>query len=81
MTNHRDESSRRILRRVANSIQPICRRSEDPTMALLRTTLIPVLERASSLGFKTFRKLVLKALKIRLQNDGSVNVYKSSYTS
>ena len=42
---------------------------------------LTVLKRSSSLGFKTSRKLVLGALKIRLQNDGSVNVFKSSYTS
>ena len=42
---------------------------------------LTVLKRASSLGFKTSRKLVLLALKIRLQNDGSVNAFKSSYTS
>ena len=41
----------------------------------------PVLERVSNLAFKTLRQLVLRALKIRLQNDGSVNVFKSSYTS
>ena len=42
---------------------------------------LTVLKRASSLGFKTSRKLALRALKIRFQNDGSVNVCKTSYTS
>ena len=81
MTSLRDWSSMRIWRHVANSIQPLCERSEDSTMVLLRTTWIPVFEIMSSLGFKTSRKLVLRALKIRLQNDGFVKVLKSSYTS
>ena len=34
---------------------------------------------ALNLGCKTSRTLVLRTLKIRLQNDGSVNVFKSSY--
>ena len=42
---------------------------------------LTVLKRASNLGCKTSRKLVLGALKICLQNDGSVKVFKSSYTS
>ena len=62
-TSLRDSSTRRIWRRVANNIQSVYRRPEDPSMVLLRTTWIPVLERASSLGFNTFRKLVLGSLK------------------
>ena len=34
-----------------------------------------VLKRAPSLGFKTSRKLVLRALKTRLENNGSVNLF------
>ena len=48
---------------------------------MLRTTWILVLKGALNLGCKTSRILVLGTLKIRLQNDGSVNVFKSSYPS
>ena len=70
-----------VLQTQYSTYKCICGSFEDPTMVLVRTTWISVLERASSLGFKTPRKLVLGALKIRLQGDGSVNVFKSSYTS
>ena len=48
---------------------------------MLRTTWILVLKGALNLGSKTSRILVLGTLKIHLQNDGSVNVFKSSYPS
>ena len=81
-----DDQSSRLLqdvcRRVANSIQPIRKfwRSNYCTHGWERLEYA-VLERVSSLGFNTFRKLALRSLKIRLQNYGSVNVFKSSYTS
>ena len=42
---------------------------------------LTALKRAPSLGFNTFRKLVLGALEIRLQNDWSVNVFRSPHAS
>ena len=42
---------------------------------------LTVLKRETSLSLKTTRILVLRTLKIRLQNDGLVKVFKSSYTS
>ena len=56
-------------------------RFEDPTVEVLKTTWILVLKRVFNLGCKTSRILVSRNLKIRLQNDGSVNFFKSSYTS
>ena len=44
-----------------------------------RTTLILILKEAINLGCKTSRALVLRTLNIRLKNNGSVNVVKSSY--
>ena len=54
---------------------------EYPIVVVLWTTLIVVLERTISLGCKTSRILVLRTWKIRLKNDGSVNVFKFSYQS
>ena len=51
-------------------------RSKDPTTVLLRTTWIPVLKWAFNFGYKTSRKLVLSALKIRLLRDESVKVFR-----
>ena len=45
------------------------------------TTWILVLKGVLNLSCKTYRILVLRTLKISLQNDGSVNVFKSSYPS
>ena len=47
----------------------------------MRTTWILVFEGTLSLGCKTSRILVLRTLKIPLQNDGLVSVFKSSYPS
>ena len=53
---------------------------EDIPVVVL-TTWILVLKDVLNLGCKTSRILVLGTLKIRLQSDGSINVFKSSYPS
>ena len=62
-------------------LQTIFQQSYQRFVVVLRTTWILVLKGALNLGCKTSRILVLGTLRIRLQNDGSVNVFKSSYTS
>ena len=78
-----------VFRTMGRSMFPsLHARHEDQSSGLVFKTAmktcckqyLTALKWVSSLCFKPYRKLVFRALKIRRHNDGSVNVFQSSYT-